>query len=65
MEEPFMENKSLQVTIRLKSEIKRQLRVAAAEQDTNMSVLAEHLVETGLEEYRKRCQQSKPPKQTA
>jgi predicted transcriptional regulator len=47
------ENKGLQVTIRLTPEVKRRLRIAAAEQNTNMSVLAGNLVNAGLEEYRK------------
>jgi predicted transcriptional regulator len=66
-----MENKGLQVTIRLKPEVKRQLRIVAAEQDTNMSVLAEHLVKAGLEEYMKHNglpvnnERQKPPKDAA
>jgi predicted transcriptional regulator len=56
-----MENKGLQVTIRLTPEVKRRLRIAAAEQNTNMSVLAGNLVNAGLEEYKKRYGLGKEP----
>jgi predicted transcriptional regulator len=62
-----MENKELQVTIRLTPEVKRRLRIAAAEQNTNMSVLAGNLVKSGLDEYRKQygLEATEPPKRSA
>jgi predicted transcriptional regulator len=61
-----MESKELQVTIRLSPEVKRRLRIVAAEQNSNMSVLAGSLVKAGLEAYKKQCElDTEPPKQTA
>jgi predicted transcriptional regulator len=56
-----MGNKGLQVTIKLSPEVKRRLRIVAAEQDTNMSVIAGNLIKAGLETYKKQHGISKEP----